>query len=278
MKHLFLFSLFSIFLSTVCAVETPFTFPVGNQTNEGIIIIEDSNIQFSVPNEIPSISLNNQIPGKTVLDIYVQSDTKVFAVTKGKTTDVKYETEKGNCFVLSNDTSFLTYQHLKSFKVKNDENVIEGQLVGFSGNTGSTKNDKLSIEIKNDGNLNSEINFTKPVISLPVIKAEESKSRFFVNWNSLDYVVELTEKSPILKATGISLEILFDTERDFCTPENSYVKKIKFDNKTKTYSIVLKADKQQFQFNGLETVCISKNEELQKGQKIGTGKSVNFIY
>lgn len=287
MKHLFLLSLLSIFLCTICAEEKSFTFPIEEQTSAGTLIVENLDIQFNIPDELPSIFVE-----KNFIDIFIKTGTKIFATTEGEAKEVKYETEKGNCFELNNKNMSFVYQHLRSFKIKNNEKILEGQIVGFSGNTGSTKEEKLRLEIikghKNDESLNSDkvskLSFSKPVITIPTIKAnnitnktDDIASKVYLNWDSLNFIIEFSDKSPILKVNNNFLEIIYDEECEFFSPENSYIKKVNFDKKTQTYTIILKADKTEYHFKGLTSICISKKQKLQKGQKIGDGKQIVFF-
>ena len=66
--------------------------------------------------------------------------TPIYSVCSGVVTKAGWESGAGNCITIQNpQNETFTYQHLSEITVKGGEVVVEGQQIGFSGNTGSAQ-------------------------------------------------------------------------------------------------------------------------------------------
>lgn len=72
----------------------------------------------------------------------------IIAAADGKVIDVSYDAGLGNCVTIQHSHGFLTrYGHLRSFKVRKGQQVVQGQVVGALGNTGKTTGPHLHYEV-----------------------------------------------------------------------------------------------------------------------------------
>jgi hypothetical protein len=72
----------------------------------------------------------------------------IVATADGKVIATTYDPSLGNCITIQHSHGFLTrYAHLRSFKVAKGQQVSQGQIIGFLGNTGKSTGPHLHYEV-----------------------------------------------------------------------------------------------------------------------------------
>lgn len=72
------------------------------------------------------------------IDFAMPEGEKIVTTADGVVVETKFDTELGNCILIKhNDTYSTFYSHLKSVTVNIGDNLVKGQEIGFSGNTGT---------------------------------------------------------------------------------------------------------------------------------------------
>jgi murein DD-endopeptidase MepM/ murein hydrolase activator NlpD len=72
----------------------------------------------------------------------------IIATADGKVIDASYDPSLGNCLTIQHSHGFLTrYGHMRAFKVTKGQQVAQGQVIGFLGNTGQTTGPHLHYEV-----------------------------------------------------------------------------------------------------------------------------------
>jgi murein DD-endopeptidase MepM/ murein hydrolase activator NlpD len=102
--------------------------------------------------------------GEFALDFKVKEGTAICAAREGKVIAVRSDSDKGGLktenlsdgnyiSILHNDGSFAHYWHLKKngVMVKEGDEVVKGQKIGFSGNTGYSAFPHLHFEVVQNG-------------------------------------------------------------------------------------------------------------------------------
>lgn len=76
------------------------------------------------------------------------SGDPVVATASGQVVNVGYDTNFGNCVIIKHKHGMYTrYAHLNSYRVKRGENVSQGQIIGYVGNTGISTGPHLHYEV-----------------------------------------------------------------------------------------------------------------------------------
>lgn len=91
------------------------------------------------------------------IDFAIPEGEKIVSTAKGIVVETSFDPEKGNFVTINHNEIFLTfYSHLKSVSVKVGDKLDKGQVIGCSGNTGSsTTGSHLHYEVhKNGGAVN----------------------------------------------------------------------------------------------------------------------------
>lgn len=100
--------------------------------------------------------------GRDSIDLAVSEGTPLHAITtatvyltrtdRNENTYGIDDSDTGNCVVLEfnfeGKTLYATYMHMKSVSVKTGDKVVEGQVIGYSGNTGSSNGAHLHLQIR----------------------------------------------------------------------------------------------------------------------------------
>ncbi|HKH63012.1 MAG TPA: M23 family metallopeptidase [Flavitalea sp.] len=103
--------------------------------------------------------------GELLLDFKMRPGTKIFAAREGKVVDIKQDSDKGgvkgeflsegnHIIIQHTDSSYSGYWHLEKdgVRVHVDDQVVRGQYIGRSGNTGYSAFPHLHFYVyKNDG-------------------------------------------------------------------------------------------------------------------------------
>lgn len=88
----------------------------------------------------------------TGIDYRAAMDSKVFASRAGKVLEAGREPGYGNMIMLGHRHTYETvYGHLDKILVKKNDTVEEGQVIGYSGNTGISTGPHLHFEIRKNG-------------------------------------------------------------------------------------------------------------------------------
>jgi len=87
------------------------------------------------------------------IDFAIPEGEKIMSTAKGVVVDTQFDSAKGNFVMVKHDESFSTfYSHLKSVLVKVGDKVEKDQVIGYSGNTGSsTTGAHLHYEVHKNG-------------------------------------------------------------------------------------------------------------------------------
>jgi murein DD-endopeptidase MepM/ murein hydrolase activator NlpD len=86
------------------------------------------------------------------IDIYVKVGTKVMAFTGGEIIEARWYSEYGQIVSIQNPEGIISrYGHLSKIFVKVGDKVINGQIIGLSGNTGLTTGPHVHFELLKDG-------------------------------------------------------------------------------------------------------------------------------
>lgn len=82
------------------------------------------------------------------LDIAIPTGTPIKATHNGKVTTVTYDSGYGYYIVIEDTEGFVTkYAHLSTLKVTSGQEVLKGDVIGLSGNSGSSTGSHLHIEM-----------------------------------------------------------------------------------------------------------------------------------
>jgi len=102
------------------------------------------------------------------IDIGVPTGTPVKAAASGTVTAAKWLTGYGNVVIISHGQNFSTlYAHLKSFLVKEGEEVEQGQVIAYSDNTGWSTGPHLHFSIYKIDPLTGHAEAVNPLDYLP---------------------------------------------------------------------------------------------------------------
>lgn len=99
---------------------------------------------------------NHPVTGKyklhTGVDLRASTGTKVYAANKGSVTTSGYSSAWGNYIILSHGGGVTTlYAHLSKRSVSKGDTVKQGDIIGYSGNTGYSTAPHLHFEISKNG-------------------------------------------------------------------------------------------------------------------------------
>ena len=101
------------------------------------------------PPQVSGYDPENGHPG---IDFAAEEGAEVYAVAGGIVTAADYDVEKGNYVVLDHGGGLETeYQHMKSLLVSAGQSVVQGQVLGYVGNTGNSTGPHLHFEARQDG-------------------------------------------------------------------------------------------------------------------------------
>ena len=103
------------------------------------------------------------IPGKrklhTGVDLRASTGTKVYAANKGTVTTSGYSSAWGNYIIISHGGGITTlYAHMSKRSVSKDDKVKQGDIIGYSGNTGYSTAPHLHFEISKNGSTYNPLN------------------------------------------------------------------------------------------------------------------------
>lgn len=88
----------------------------------------------------------------TGVDLRASTGTKVYAANKGTVTTSGYSSAWGNYIIISHGGGITTlYAHLSKRSVSKDDKVKQGDIIGYSGNTGYSTAPHLHFEISKNG-------------------------------------------------------------------------------------------------------------------------------
>ena len=100
------------------------------------------------PPQVSGYDPENGHPG---IDFAAEEGAEVYAVAGGIVTAADYDVEKGNYVVLDHGGGLETeYQHMKSLLVSAGQSVVQGQVLGYVGNTGNSTGPHLHFEARQD--------------------------------------------------------------------------------------------------------------------------------
>jgi murein DD-endopeptidase MepM/ murein hydrolase activator NlpD len=92
-------------------------------------------------------------PYHSGIDIAADTGTKIKAALSGKVIKASYEGAYGKHVVIQHDDLTITYAHCSSLKVKEGQNVKQGDIIGLVGSTGLSTGPHLHFEIRLDGRI-----------------------------------------------------------------------------------------------------------------------------
>jgi murein DD-endopeptidase MepM/ murein hydrolase activator NlpD len=116
-------------------------------------------------------------------DFEVPYGTEVYATGDGTIVESGYSHGGfGNCIVIDHGYGYQTvYGHLSEIKVAKGQNVLRGDLIGISGNTGLTTGPHLHYQVEEFGKHENPVNFFNNDVSAEeyndMIQAFASKSK-----------------------------------------------------------------------------------------------------
>jgi murein DD-endopeptidase MepM/ murein hydrolase activator NlpD len=88
----------------------------------------------------------------SAIDIVVSLGTKVKATSEGRVADTGYNSVFGNYIILKHANGYQSlYAHLSSILVKEGASVVQGSVIGLSGNTGQSTGPHLHFSIFKNG-------------------------------------------------------------------------------------------------------------------------------
>lgn len=88
----------------------------------------------------------------TGVDLRASTGTKVYAANKGSVTTSGYSSAWGNYIIISHGGGITTlYAHLSKRSVSKGDTVKQGDIIGYSGNTGYSTAPHLHFEISKNG-------------------------------------------------------------------------------------------------------------------------------
>ena len=95
----------------------------------------------------------------TGVDLRASTGTKVYAANKGTVTTSGYSSAWGNYIIISHGGGITTlYAHLSKRSVSKDDKVKQGDIIGYSGNTGYSTAPHLHFEISKNGSTYNPLN------------------------------------------------------------------------------------------------------------------------
>lgn len=82
------------------------------------------------------------------IDIAVPTGTRLYSAVAGKVVTARYSDSAGNMVTVKTDSGWeVTYMHMDSISVSAGQNLIRGQFVGCSGNTGNSTGPHLHLQV-----------------------------------------------------------------------------------------------------------------------------------
>jgi murein DD-endopeptidase MepM/ murein hydrolase activator NlpD len=109
---------------------------------------------FGWPADDHSLSGNPYGPGHLGIDISAPEGSNVYAAGTGIVTQAQggWNTGYGNVVQIDHGNGYVTvYAHLSQINVSNCQSVVQGTLIGLSGNTGNSFGAHLHFEIRISG-------------------------------------------------------------------------------------------------------------------------------
>lgn len=95
----------------------------------------------------------------TGVDLRAATGTKVYAANKGIVTTSGYSSAWGNYIIISHGGGITTlYAHMSKRSVSKDDKVKQGDIIGYSGNTGYSTAPHLHFEISKNGSTYNPLN------------------------------------------------------------------------------------------------------------------------
>ncbi len=95
----------------------------------------------------------------TGVDLRAATGTKVYAANKGPVPTSGYSSAWGNYIIISHGGGITTlYAHLSKRSVSKDDKVKQGDIIGYSGNTGYSTAPHLHFEISKNGSTYNPLN------------------------------------------------------------------------------------------------------------------------
>ena len=95
----------------------------------------------------------------TGVDLRAATGTKVYAANKGTVTTSGYSSAWGNYIIISHGGGITTlYAHMSKRSVSKDDKVKQGDIIGYSGNTGYSTAPHLHFEICKNGSTYNPLN------------------------------------------------------------------------------------------------------------------------
>lgn len=95
----------------------------------------------------------------TGVDLRAATGTKVYAANKGTVTTSGYSSAWGNYIIISHGGGITTlYAHMSKRSVSKDDKVKQGDIIGYSGNTGYSTAPHLHFEISKNGSTYNPLN------------------------------------------------------------------------------------------------------------------------
>lgn len=110
------------------------------------------------------------------IDYKIPLNTPVKASESGKIVFAGKKEGYGNHIIISHPNNFYTlYAHLNTIKIKNNDNVLKGDTIGYSGDSGRSTGAHLHFEIR----INKESIDPSPYLNInPPIKQIDLKPIF----------------------------------------------------------------------------------------------------
>lgn len=106
------------------------------------------------------------------VDIAIPTGTPLYSAVKGTVVKSYYSSSGGNMVIVQNDTGWqVTFMHMDSRTVKEGDVIEQGQLVGYSGNTGNSTGPHLHIMVHD-----AEDKPINPVFIIPFSTIEASET------------------------------------------------------------------------------------------------------
>ena len=95
----------------------------------------------------------------TGVDLRAATGTKVYAANKGTVTTSGYSSAWGKYIIISHGGGITTlYAHMSKRSVSKDDKVKQGDIIGYSGNTGYSTAPHLHFEISKNGSTYNPLN------------------------------------------------------------------------------------------------------------------------
>lgn len=106
------------------------------------------------------------------VDIAVPTGTALYSAVTGTVIDSHYSNSAGNMITVQTTSGWtVTFMHMDSRAVSVGSEVVQGQLLGYSGNTGNSTGPHLHLEVKNESG-----EYVNPVFIIPFSTAEASET------------------------------------------------------------------------------------------------------